>query len=724
MGRDMGVGVSKERVQYELVDVLDSVTGKDEESIIVMDENTGRATRWYKKMWSYLITERTVFIFIILSLVGALSALTAFFIDFTISELYNVIESTLIGFGPMIVNYISYIIYSMIFCLLSALVVIIVSTYSTGSGIPEMKCILSGVHIPHYLSISTLVAKVLGLVCAFSGGLSIGKEGPYVHISSILANQVLKFPLWKKISSNESLRFQILSAACAVGVSSSFGSPVGGVLFSVEVTSTYYMVENLWKGFWCSMCGALVIRLLAEFGFQVGLISLFRLNNSAFDTVTESYDWKELGVFALVGITGGILGALFVQITQRLIHYSKKVNIFQGVRGTLIRAILIGFIVALLSYPFPLVRNDQQGMDYLFSSSANLLNEIPFLCGLVIVKFITTSLSQLAGLPCGVYTPLFVLGAAYGRLVGELIAMIWSVEIAPISYAVVGAASLCASSTHTISTAVIVVELTGQFRLLLPILLSVLLADGIGKLLSKSIYDELLLQKGLPYMRSFEVGSSSKNLTAQDIMQPEDMMCYLTLTSTYRDAKILFEDFQHLSYSFPLVESEETMVLLGTIKRHELVKLFRDMKKQAKEIKKQEQRWKEYKKQLPITLEDSTIHIGDGVDPPQEREQLIQNSSAPVFDDSDSETSSETGRVSLDVVWSQPIPYVFTTSSNQSEFRDTVSVDPTPFQISEQVSISKIHFIFTMLGLREAYVTTRGRLQGIITKKILLEHLD
>merc|ERR1712137_1138272 len=108
MGRDMGVGVSKERVQYELVDVLDSVTGKDEESIIVMDENTGRATRWYKKMWSYLITERTVFIFIILSLVGALSALTAFFIDFTISELYNVIESTLIGFGPMIVNYISY----------------------------------------------------------------------------------------------------------------------------------------------------------------------------------------------------------------------------------------------------------------------------------------------------------------------------------------------------------------------------------------------------------------------------------------------------------------------------------------------------------------------------------------------------------------------------------------------------------------------------------------
>lgn len=369
-----------------------------------------------------------------------------------------------------------------------------------------MKSILSGVNIPHYLSFATLVAKILGLICAFAGGLSIGKEGPYVHISSIIANHVMNFPLWKKLSQNQALRFQMISAACAVGVSTSFGSPIGGVLFSVEVTSTYYMVENLWKGFWCAMCGALVIRLLAEFGFQVGLISLFRLNDNAFATV-ELYDWQELFIFALVGITGGIIGAAFVKATKFMILFTNQIRLFDSIKGIILKAALVGFIVSLLTYPFPLIRNDQQGIDYIFDSSQKQLEAIPYILGMVIIKFIITVISQLAGLSCGVYTPLFVMGATYGRFIGEVIALIVPNEISPLSYAVVGAASVCASATHTISTAVIVVELTGQFHLLLPILVGVLLADGIGKLLSKSIYDQLLLQKGLPYMPSFIVGS-------------------------------------------------------------------------------------------------------------------------------------------------------------------------------------------------------------------------
>ena len=425
-----------------------------------------------------------------------------------------VIESTLISLGDghhpytaFAIHYVTYILYSIIFCFLSAVTVILVSPYSTGSGIPEMKSILSGVHIPHYLSFSTLVAKILGLICAFAGGLSIGKEGPYVHISSIIADYVMRFPLWNKLPKNQALRFQIISAACAVGVSTSFGSPIGGVLFSVEVTSSYYMVENLWKGFWCAMCGALVIRLLAEFGFQVGLISLFRLNDSEFATV-DLYDWQELIIFALVGITGGLIGAAFVKVTRWLIAATAQIKFLEQVNGSIVRACIIGLIVALLTYPFPLIRNDQQGIDYVFDSSQKNLDQIPFLLGMVVIKFIITAISQLAGLSCGVYTPLFVLGAAYGRLIGEIIAYFVPNEIAPLSYAVVGAAAVCGSATHTISTAVIIVELTGQFHLLLPILLSVLLADGIAKLLSPSIYDELLFQKGLPYMPSFVVGSS------------------------------------------------------------------------------------------------------------------------------------------------------------------------------------------------------------------------
>ena len=67
-----------------------------------------------------------------------------------------------------------------------------ISTDAEGSGIPEVKSILSGVHISRYLSISTLSAKIAGLIAGCAAGLSIGKEGPFVHISAILANKMTK----------------------------------------------------------------------------------------------------------------------------------------------------------------------------------------------------------------------------------------------------------------------------------------------------------------------------------------------------------------------------------------------------------------------------------------------------------------------------------------------------------------------------------------------------
>ena len=106
-----------------------------------------------------------------------------------------------------------------------------------------MKSILSGIVAPPYLSFSTLVAKDLGLLSALVGGLSIGKEGPFVHICSMFCSLLISIPhLFSRIQNNNSLKMQMLAAACAAGVASSFGTPIGGVLFSMEVTATYYLV--------------------------------------------------------------------------------------------------------------------------------------------------------------------------------------------------------------------------------------------------------------------------------------------------------------------------------------------------------------------------------------------------------------------------------------------------------------------------------------------------
>ena len=55
----------------------------------------------------------------------------------------------------------------------------------------------------------------------------------------------------------------MLAAACAVGVACCFGAPVGGVLFSIEVTAVIFAVRNYWRGFFAAVCGAMTFRLLA-----------------------------------------------------------------------------------------------------------------------------------------------------------------------------------------------------------------------------------------------------------------------------------------------------------------------------------------------------------------------------------------------------------------------------------------------------------------------------
>lgn len=64
----------------------------------------------------------------------------------------------------------------------------------------------------------------------------------------------------------------MLSAACAVGVACTFSAPVGGVLFSIEVTSVYFAVRNYWRGFFAATCSATVFRLLRVYTSETGLL--------------------------------------------------------------------------------------------------------------------------------------------------------------------------------------------------------------------------------------------------------------------------------------------------------------------------------------------------------------------------------------------------------------------------------------------------------------------
>lgn len=147
--------------------------------------------------------------------------------------------------------------------LFSAAFVILVEPKAAGSGIPEMKTILRGIELKGYLSLRMLVAKVVGMIATLGSGMPLGKEGPFVHIGGITAQLVNNVFQAFKVNYDKARNSDILAAGTAVGISACFAAPVGGMLFSIEVTSTYFAVRHYWRRYLAALWGAIMFRLLA-----------------------------------------------------------------------------------------------------------------------------------------------------------------------------------------------------------------------------------------------------------------------------------------------------------------------------------------------------------------------------------------------------------------------------------------------------------------------------
>lgn len=125
-----------------------------------------------------------------------------------------------------------------------------------------------------------------------------------MHISTCVGYLVAKrFP---KYRDNGRKMREMLSAACAAGLSVAFGAPIGGVLFSYEEISTYFPRKVLWRAFLCSLCAAMVLKALNPTG--TGKLVLFETHYGT------SYNPVHYVAFVGLGIAGGMFGGLFCRL--------------------------------------------------------------------------------------------------------------------------------------------------------------------------------------------------------------------------------------------------------------------------------------------------------------------------------------------------------------------------------------------------------------------------
>ncbi|KAE9376978.1 hypothetical protein N431DRAFT_368483 [Stipitochalara longipes BDJ] len=371
---------------------------------------------------------------------------------------------------------------------------------AAGSGIPEIKTILSGFVIPHFLDFKVLLVKAIGATFAVATGMCLGKEGPFVHISTCAGYLVAS--LFPKYRENGRKMREMLSVACSSGLSVAFGAPIGGVLFSYEEISTYFPRKVLWRAFLCSLTAAVVLKALNPNG--TGKLVLFETKYGV------NYEPIHYLVFIFLGLAGGLFGGVFCKANFLWSKSFRKYSIIKN--HPVFELSLVVLVTALLQYPNPLTREagdviiknllvDCRNPGGSWICQNEQLNDKSAYYGWLIhgtvVKLILTIITFGCKVPSGIIIPALDAGALFGRLIGQLIP-----DISPGIFAMVGAAAFLAGvSRMTVSLTVIMFELTGEVDYIPPFMIAILVAKWVADALSsEGVYDLAQTVLGHPFL--------------------------------------------------------------------------------------------------------------------------------------------------------------------------------------------------------------------------------
>uniref|UniRef100_A0A6B2KYD2 Chloride channel protein n=1 Tax=Arcella intermedia TaxID=1963864 RepID=A0A6B2KYD2_9EUKA len=700
---------------------------------------------------------------------------------------------------PFFANYVIWVLLGILYACVSAFCVAEINPHSSGSGMPSIKSILSGLILPQYLSIRCLVAKTIGVIGTIAAGLACGKEGPYVHMCAMLAYQLTRIPIFKRIRKNNGIKIQMLGAGCAAGFGVTFGAPIGGVLYSIETTSTYYFVQNLWKAFFCAFCATALIKLLGS----DGLLALF---------VTEfnselPYTTLELLFFIIAGFLYGLAGALFVFYVEQITLLRKKYKILQR---PYLQAILTATVTGVFTFPLDPLRKGQSAiiggffvngpmMDW---QSPNILFNLTLF---TIISFILCGYTICIPIVSGLFTPTVILGASSGRLLGELMNLAFpALGINPGGYAVVGAAAFSAGVTRTVASGIIVFELTGQMTHLLPVLMTVLIAASVGNFFTLSVYDTLLREKGLPYIPAIKNSKLMKK-TVGYVMTTD--MHLLTTDMNYHDLQHLLKNSEE--HVYPLVNNKDERIFLCQIqrfalerhlfkqeisyrqlvthledsssdssdddhamadnlkvigisidadlerrrRRHKEEKRERRRRRKEKKLKQKEKELLAIQQKLEMSIQQAKLQ-GTSEAIPGSPSPLPLESSADIIAQFAAEKSvkklkkleklekkqktipSKAEYFSSKCGFDNLAKYLASHgTAGHEELQGPVALDPErfiegegdnsgvdlcPYTVMETSPLSKVHFMFAVMGLSHIWVVREGRLMGLVAKENLM----
>jgi CIC family chloride channel protein len=340
---------------------------------------------------------------------------------------------------------------------------------ASGSGIPQIKAFMLGQGDLQWRRL--LPVKFLAGVVGIGGGLALGREGPTIQIGGATGLMVSQ---WFRVKIGEGERKALIAAGAGAGLAAAFNAPLAGVMFVLEELAGSFTPVVFVSAFLASVTADVVSRVVT------GEMPVFRLRDMAAPNL------HALPAALVLGVVCGFGGVVFNRTLLRSLDWYARLRWPAWAIGA-----FSGVIVGLASGLYPGVAGGGGALAEHALQGEIALRWLPLLLA---ARFVLLMTSYGTGAAGGIFAPLLVIGALGGLAFGRVVHLhfpAWAAQ--PEAFAVIGMGGMLTSIVRAPMTGIVLmIELTGKYDFMLPLLVCCLAAYGVAEALrDEPIYDAL-----------------------------------------------------------------------------------------------------------------------------------------------------------------------------------------------------------------------------------------
>ncbi|MDQ6967656.1 MAG: chloride channel protein [Mariprofundaceae bacterium] len=380
-----------------------------------------------------------------------------------------------------------------------------------GHGVPEVIDAINfnrGFIRPKVALIKTLASSI-----SIGSGGSVGREGPIIQIGATFGSvmaQWMHLSLWQ--------RNTLIAAGAGAGIAATFNTPIGGVLFAVEImmveVSARTLVPVMIATATASYIGMLYFGNVASFVIPPLTLGA-PVNLSVIDFLS----------YAILGLIIGVMAVIYTRSIYLLEDWFERLSDNYYIRHAL-GMLLVGITMYLMMRMFGHYYIQGVGYATIQDILNGRLNNVWILFLLVVVKLLAVSLTLGSGASGGIFSPGLFMGAALGAALAISGNHFYpALAVDPVSSAVIGMACMIGASTGAAVTAIVMIlEMTHDYNVVIPLIVAVSLAYAVRRyLMAENIYTLKLARRGHHVPTSLQSNLYLTNKVL-DIAQPRYVM--------------------------------------------------------------------------------------------------------------------------------------------------------------------------------------------------------